>query len=105
MVSVFDTLEDFKRLSESEPIIAHSTKMLPFLERAAAGAAAPMLCRPMIITRLLGLAALVYGSGCVFAGFTPTTGVLLAVRLAQGTGGGKLLCLCYLAIHGWFAPS
>jgi len=34
MVSVFDSPEDFKRFSESEPFAAHRAKMLPYLESA-----------------------------------------------------------------------
>jgi heme-degrading monooxygenase HmoA len=34
MVSVFDSPEDFKRFSDSEPFAAHRAKMLPYLESA-----------------------------------------------------------------------
>jgi MFS family permease len=70
-----------------------------------AGAAAPMLGRRIGVKRVLGVAALVYGGGCLIAGFAPSMGVLLAGRLAQGMGGGMFLSLCYLAIQEWFAPS
>lgn len=70
-----------------------------------AGAAAPMLCRRLGIRRVLGLAALIYGGGCLIAGIAPAMDLLLAARLAQGIGGGLLLSLCYLAIQQWFAPS
>src|SRR5260370_31730804 len=70
-----------------------------------AAAAAPMLCQRLGVKRVLGFAALVYGGGCLTAGFALTMGVLLAGRLAQGIGGGMLLSLCYLAIQEWFAQS
>ena len=70
-----------------------------------AGAAAAMLCRRIGIKRLLIIAALLYGSGCVIAGFAPTMGMLLAARLAQGIAGGFLLSLCYLAVQQWFEQS
>jgi MFS family permease len=47
----------------------------------------------------LAIAALVYGGGCLIAGFAPNIGVLLAGRLAQGIGGGMLLSLCYLGFR------
>jgi len=53
------------------------------LRAIVAGAAAAMLCRRLGIKRLLIFAALLYGAGCVIAGFAPTIGVLLAARLAQ----------------------
>jgi MFS family permease len=71
----------------------------------AAGAATPMLSQRLSLKSVLGLAALLYGSGCLIAGFAPTIGMLLAGRLAQGLGGGMLLSLCYLAIQEWFDPS
>jgi MFS family permease len=71
----------------------------------AAGAATPVLSQRLGVKRVLGLAALVYGSGCVIAGFAPVIAVLLAGRLAQGMGGGMLLSLCYLAIQAWFPQS
>ncbi len=70
-----------------------------------AGAAVPMLGQRISIKRLLQLAALAYGSGCVLAGIAPSIGVLLLGRLAQGMGGGMLLTLCYLAIQAWFEQS
>jgi MFS family permease len=70
-----------------------------------AGAAAALLCQRLSIKRALGLAALLYGGGCVIAGFAPAMSVLLAGRLAQGMGGGLLLSLCYLAIQQWFTQS
>ncbi len=71
----------------------------------AAGAATPVLSQRIGVKRVLGLAALIYGSGCVIAGFAPVMGILLAGRLAQGMGGGMLLSLCYLAIQAWFPQS
>jgi MFS family permease len=70
-----------------------------------AGAGAAMLCRRIGIKRLLTFAALLYGGGCIIAGYAPTMGVLLAARLVQGVAGGFLLSLCYLAIQQWFAQS
>ena len=70
-----------------------------------AGAATAMLCRRAAIRRVLQLAVLCYGAGCLIAGFAPSIGVLLAGRLAQGIGGGMLLSLCYLAIQAWFEQS
>jgi heme-degrading monooxygenase HmoA len=37
MVSVFDGIDDFKRFSDSEPFVAHRTKMLPYLETSQPG--------------------------------------------------------------------
>lgn len=71
----------------------------------AAGAATPVLSQRIGIKRVLGVAALIYGGGCVIAGFAPVMGVLLAGRLAQGMGGGMLLSLCYIAIQAWFPQS
>jgi MFS family permease len=68
-----------------------------------AGAAVPMLCRRLGLKRVLQMAALLYGSGCLLAGFAPSMTILLAARLVQGAGGGMLLSLCYLAIQQWFA--
>ena len=65
----------------------------------------PMLCRRAGIKRLLGVAALVYGGGCLVGGLAPTMALLLAARFAQGLGGGTLLSLCYLAIQEWFEQS
>ena len=81
------------------------TIMLYEVGAIVAAAVAPMLCRRLGVKRVLGIAALAYGGGCVVAGFAPNMGVLLAGRLAQGMGGGMLLSLCYLAIQEWFAQS
>jgi MFS family permease len=78
------------------------TIMLYQVGAIVAGAAAPMLCRRTGVKRLLGLAAFVYGGGCILGGLAPTMAVLLAGRFAQGLGGGILLSLCYLAIQEWF---
>jgi heme-degrading monooxygenase HmoA len=37
MVSAFDSAEDFKRFSESEPFAAHRSKILPHLESSQPG--------------------------------------------------------------------
>ena len=70
-----------------------------------AGAATPMLSRRIGVRRMLMLAALVYGGGCIIGAVAPSMRVLLAGRLAQGAGGGMLLSLCYLAIQQWFAQA
>jgi MFS family permease len=54
---------------------------------------------------VLSFAALLYGCGCIVAGFAPHIGVLLAARLAQGVSGGLLLTLCYVAVQEWFEPA
>jgi MFS family permease len=53
-----------------------------------------MLCQRVGVKRVLGLAALVYGGGCVIAALAPAMEILLTGRLAQGIGGGMLLSLC-----------
>jgi MFS family permease len=70
-----------------------------------AGACGALLCQRFGIKRVLGFAALVYGCGCLIAGFAPRIGVLLAGRLVQGMGGGLLLTLCYIAVQEWFEPA
>jgi len=78
------------------------TIMLYEVGAIVGGAAAPMLCQRIGIKRLLQLAALIYGGGCLIGTLAPSMAVLLAGRLAQGLGGGILLSLCYLAIQQWF---
>ena len=78
------------------------TIMLYQVGAIIAGAASPMMYRRTGVKGLLGLAALVYGGGCLLGGLAPDMAVLLAGRFAQGLGGGILLSLCYLAILEWF---
>ena len=81
------------------------TIMLYQVGAIIAGAAAPMLYRRTGVKRLLGLAAVIYGGGCILGGLAPSMAMLLAARFAQGLGGGILLSLCYLAIQEWFEQS
>ncbi len=81
------------------------TIMLYEVGAIVGGAAAPMLCRRIGIKRLLQLAAVIYGGGCLIGALAPSMAVLLAGRLAQGIGGGILLSLCYLAIQQWFTQA
>ena len=37
MVSVFDSVEDFKRFSENEAFVAHRNRVLPYLETSQPG--------------------------------------------------------------------
>jgi MFS family permease len=69
-----------------------------------AGAASAMLSERTSIKRTLMAASGLFGIGCVIAALAPHMPVLLAGRFIQGTGGGLLLSLCYLAIQRWFAP-
>jgi MFS family permease len=69
-----------------------------------AGAASAMLSERTSIKRTLMAASVLFGIGCAIAALAPHMPVLLAGRFIQGTGGGLLLSLCYLAIQRWFAP-
>jgi MFS family permease len=68
-----------------------------------AGAATAMLCQRAGVKRVLLYAAVLYGSGCSIAAISPAMVVLLAARLLQGTGGGMLISLTYVAIQYSFA--
>jgi MFS family permease len=69
-----------------------------------AGAASAMLSERTSIKRTLMAASVLFGIGCAIAALAPHMPLLLAGRFIQGTGGGLLLSLCYLAIQRWFAP-
>jgi MFS family permease len=68
------------------------------------GAATALLCQRIGEKRVLSMAALLYGGGCVVAALAPNMAVLLAARLAQGVGGGLLIALSHVAIQQSFAP-
>ncbi|MGD9511070.1 MAG: MFS transporter [Geminicoccaceae bacterium] len=68
-----------------------------------AGAATALLCGRHGTGRVLGVAALLYGTGCLIAALAPSMAVLLLARLLQGLGGGALLSLGYIAIQQSFA--
>jgi MFS family permease len=68
-----------------------------------AGAATALLCRRAGVKRVLLVATLLYGAGCVIAALAPDMATLLGARLAQGIGGGMLVSLSYVAIQQSFA--
>jgi MFS family permease len=68
------------------------------------GAATALLCQRIGEKRVLSMAALLYGGGCVVAALAPNMAVLLVARLAQGIGGGLLIALSHVAIQQSFAP-
>jgi MFS family permease len=68
-----------------------------------AGAATAMLCQRIGVKRVMTIATLFYGSGCVMAAVAPTMAAILSARLVQGIGGGMLISLSYVATQQWFA--
>lgn len=68
-----------------------------------AGAATALLCKRVGVRRVLAMAALLYAAGCVVAAMAPIMTVLLCARFVQGTGGGMLIALSYVAIQQMFA--
>ena len=61
-----------------------------------------MLCRRTGVKRLLGLAALVYGGGCIAGGLAPTmAGAAGGARPRRGLGGGSLVSRCNIASQEW----
>jgi MFS family permease len=68
-----------------------------------AGAATAMLCQRIGVKRVMSIATLSYGSGCVVAAVAPNMTAILSARLVQGIGGGMLISLSYVAIQQLFA--
>jgi MFS family permease len=68
-----------------------------------AGAATALLCQRAGVKRVLLIAVLLYGVGCVIAALAPDMATLLGARLAQGVGGGMLVSLSYVTIQQSFA--
>jgi MFS family permease len=67
-----------------------------------AGAATAAASQRMGLQRVLMIAALIYGVGCVLAAVAGSIFALLAGRMLQGLGGGALLSLSYIATYEWF---
>jgi MFS family permease len=63
-----------------------------------AGAASAALARRHGLRRVVG-AALLYALGCIGAALAPDMAMMLLARLVQGTGGGMMVALSYVAIQ------
>lgn len=63
-----------------------------------AGAAAAFLALKYGLRRSMTWSAILYGAGCAASALSPDMSVMLAGRLAQGTGGGALVALSFIAI-------
>ncbi len=68
----------------------------------AAGAASALLSLRYGLQRVMTLAALLYGAGCIISALAPDMPVMLAGRLFQGLGGGGLMALAFVAINRLF---
>ncbi len=68
----------------------------------AAGAASALLSLRYGLQRVMTLAALLYGAGCIVSALAPDMPIMLAGRLAQGLGGGGLMALAFVAINRLF---
>ena len=68
----------------------------------AAGAASALLSLRYGLQRVMTLAALLYGLGCIVSALAPDMPVMLAGRLLQGLGGGGLMALAFVAINRLF---
>jgi MFS family permease len=68
----------------------------------AAGAASAVLALRYGLRLAMTASALLYLAGCALSAVAPDIAVLLAGRLAQGTGGGGLVALSFVAISMLF---
>lgn len=68
----------------------------------AAGAASALLSLRYGLQRVMTLAALLYGIGCIISALAPDMPVMLVGRLFQGLGGGGLMALAFVAINRLF---
>jgi MFS family permease len=68
----------------------------------AAGAASALLSLRYGLQRVMTLAALLYGGGCIVSAVAPDMPVMLVGRLLQGLGGGGLVALAFVAVNRLF---
>lgn len=69
-----------------------------------AGASAALLALRLGFGRAMALAAFVFAAGCSLSAMAPTMPIMLAGRLGQGLGGGGLVALAFVGVHGLFPP-
>lgn len=67
-----------------------------------AGAASALLALRYGLRRVMIVAALLYGAGCLVSAVAPDMPIMLAGRLAQGLGGGGLMALTFVAANRLF---
>ncbi|MGH7188818.1 MAG: MFS transporter, partial [Acetobacteraceae bacterium] len=75
---------------------------LYLLGAIVSGAAVGVMARRLGLRNLLIVAAVVYALGCAVSALAPDIGVLLVGRLIQGTGGGVMIALTYVATQCLF---
>ncbi|MGH7105444.1 MAG: MFS transporter, partial [Acetobacteraceae bacterium] len=75
---------------------------LYLLGAIVSGAAVGVMARRLGLRNLLIVAAVVYALGCAVSALAPDIGVLLVGRLIQGTGGGVMIALTYVATQRLF---
>lgn len=63
-----------------------------------AGAASALLSMQFGLRKPMGLAAALFGSGCLLSALSPTMPLLLVGRSMQGVGGGGLVALGFVAV-------
>lgn len=68
----------------------------------AAGAASALLSLRYGLQRVMTLAALLYGAGCIVSALASDMPMMLLGRLFQGLGGGGLMALAFVAINRLF---
>ena len=68
----------------------------------AAGAASALLSLRYGLQRVMTVAALLYGAGCIVSALASDMPTMLAGRLFQGLGGGGLMALAFVAINRLF---
>lgn len=69
-----------------------------------AGAGAALVALRAGLGPAMALGALVFAAGCTVSAVAPTMPIMLVGRLAQGLGGGGLVALAFVGVHGLFPP-
>ncbi|WP_050928230.1 MFS transporter [Aestuariivita boseongensis] len=69
-----------------------------------AGAASALLVMRHGFRAPMGLAALIFGAGCLLSAVSPSMPVVLTGRLLQGIGGGGLVAMGFVAVSVLFPP-